>query len=134
MLNHCYKGGFGMDRDVIIPRPGNKSIQACVIISDNQYQLIVADGCNALDLFVLYTGFLWCVPAGAKRMLLFAVAGIAGIFSLNMVRLYILTILAINHSPLLHFAHHYAFTLVVYSCIFGGWMLYTKKYEPKKAF
>ena len=104
---------------------------SCFISMNNKSILWVSNGCNALELYVLYLGFLLCVPTTAKRFFLFAAAGIATIFSLNVLRIAALALIAWKSPKYMDFAHHYAFTLIVYSFIFVGWILYSKRYEAK---
>lgn len=89
--------------------------------------LRIADGCNALDLIVLYISFLFCAPTNFKRILAFGVAGILLIFSLNVIRCTALIWIAENFKHLFDFAHKYVFTAIVYCFIFGMWVAYAKK-------
>lgn len=113
--------------------PASFSIEnnTCFITMNAKKILYIADGCNALELFVLYVGFLLCIPTTAKRFIIFSLAGVISIFILNVLRISILSIMAFKSSAYVEFAHHYVFTLIVYSCIFYGWILYCKKYESK---
>lgn len=82
----------------------------------------IADGCNALELYILHIGFIICFPdKSLKRRLFFAVAGIAGIVVLNILRCAAIGWLTINNPSLVDFAHHYAFTLIVYAFVFFTW-------------
>ena len=46
----------------------------------------IEDGCNALELFVLYAGFIICMPARVLRKTLFIVGGIIAIYITNVIR------------------------------------------------
>jgi exosortase/archaeosortase family protein len=105
---------------------------SCVIMNSRSV-IRVGDPCNGLDLFVLYCGFMLCVPTSKKRLLLFSLAGFAVIFILNVLRCSALAWLALNKHQWVEFAHKYAFTAIVYCTIFYGWVLYTKKYNIKDA-
>ena len=97
------------------------------IFMNNRRVIFIAYSCDALELYLMYVGFLVCIPTSKKRLFLFASVGIASIFVLNVLRCFLLTLLNFNQPEWFGFAHHYAFTLVVYAFIFLGWMLYTKK-------
>jgi exosortase/archaeosortase family protein len=71
-------------------------------------------------------GFLLCIPASAKRKLLFAAAGVSAIFLLNILRCNALAWLSIHQHQWLNFAHKYVFTALAYLSIFYGWLLYAK--------
>jgi exosortase/archaeosortase family protein len=87
--------------------------------------LFIADGCNGLELFLLYIAFIACYPYGSKpRAAVYMVCGVVAIFVMNVGRCTALAMLNIKAPELTDFAHHYAFTVIVYSCIFFGWMKY----------
>lgn len=90
----------------------------------------IADGCNGLELFVLYLSFLCCVPAAAKRMTLFSFGGLVIIYVANILRCGGIAAMNIKHHSAVEIAHHYVFKILVYGLIFGLWMLYLK--TPKQ--
>ena len=87
----------------------------------------VADPCNALELYVLYIGFLFAFPASLKRVLLFSVIGILVIYMVNIIRLAALASMNMHRVSAVDMAHHYVFKMIVYALIFGLWVLFTKK-------
>lgn len=88
----------------------------------------IADRCNALELIVLYIGFLFTIPATWRKQLLYLVAGVFGIFILNVLRCYALALLNLNDSSIADVAHKYIFTMIIYSLIFITWVKYSKSY------
>ena len=110
-LNWMYHNGFSMKSNVV----GG----ACEIyLSGIQKVLLISDGCNAFKLYVFYTGFLLCLPGTGMKKLLYGISGIITIFILNIGRCFALTWLNINRPDYTDFAHHYAFTFIVYTAIF----------------
>ena len=97
------------------------------IYKSNQNIVGVADGCNALELYVLYLGFLIAFPSTLKRLTLFGFFGIAIIFAANIIRLVALAAMNMNKMHAVEIAHHYLFKLIVYAIIFFLWMVYTGK-------
>lgn len=93
----------------------------------------IADGCNGLELFILYFGFLLAMPASLKRKLIFAFAGAIIIHFVNLLRCVGLCVLAINASVHFDFAHHYLFKIMVYGTIFLLWVQFMRKVSLKKA-
>lgn len=108
-LNYFYHPGF-------INTPLAYGFQN--IYYNNERVLYITDGCNALTLYQAYLCFFLCVPGKIIRKVLFAILGIAIIFTLNIIRCYALTWLNMNKPEWTDFAHHYAFTFIVYSFIF----------------
>ena len=87
----------------------------------------IADPCNGLELYVLYIGFLFCLPQPKKKMLLYITGGLAVIFVLNILRCVALAWLNLHDYAVADFAHHYLFKMIVYGVIFYLWVLYSKK-------
>lgn len=87
----------------------------------------VADGCNALELYVLYVGFLLSFPSSIKRIFFFSITGIIAIYFANIIRLAALSSMNMHSVSAANMAHHYIFKMIVYALIFGLWILFTKK-------
>lgn len=87
----------------------------------------VYDGCNALELMVLYVGFIICIPADTKRKWLFALVGVIIIYLINVLRC-IGVICAIRYYPQqADFIHHYVFEIVIYAAIIAMWLVFANK-------
>jgi exosortase/archaeosortase family protein len=100
-----------------------------VKIYANQKPIVgIADPCNALELYVLYIGFLICLPTTVKRFIVFTIVGIALISILNILRCGGIALLNIHNNHVSEIAHHYVFKIIMYGLIFYGWILYSKKY------
>jgi len=87
----------------------------------------IEDGCNALELFVLYTGFIICMPAKILRKTLFIIGGIIAIYITNVIRCAGVAYIILYHPRYANFAHHYVFTFVVYGLIIALWLIFSKK-------
>ena len=99
-----------------------------VILRLNGKKVIgIADPCNALEIYVLYLGFLICYPASARLRVIFIAIGLPAIFVANVVRCCLLVWLNIAHRGWVDIAHHYIFTALVYLIVFYLWMIYSKK-------
>jgi len=87
----------------------------------------IEDGCNALELFVLYTGFIVCMPALVYRKLIFIAGGIILIYITNIIRCAGVAYITIYHPKYANFAHHYVLTFMVYGLIIALWLIFSKK-------
>lgn len=99
---------------------------APMILVDGLYNLKILDGCNALELYVFYVGFIVCYGGPLKVSLKFILLGISGIFVLNLIRCVALSVLSFNHFRYIDSMHHYVFTIVVYSFILTLWLYFFK--------
>ncbi len=104
-----------------------------IILLNNKKVVGLADGCNGLELYVLYIGFLLAFTAPKKDVLIYSILGIAVIFILNTLRCYAITLLNIHGSSLSEVAHHYIFKLLIYGVMFFLWTKYTKIKETNEA-
>lgn len=89
--------------------------------------LLIADGCNGLELIVLYIGFILCFPSSIYKKIMFMVLGMVIIDLANIVRCGGLVFLKQYYEyDLFQFAHHYGFKITLYGIIFMMWVLFTK--------
>jgi exosortase/archaeosortase family protein len=112
---------------------GNEGPEPVMAIRSGQTGLLdIADVCNGLELLVLYTGLILCLPATRKRKLTFIIGGIIGIEFLNVLRCAGLVLVYLHKPEWLDFSHHYLFTFVVYAFIFWLWYLFSRDPEFAK--
>jgi exosortase/archaeosortase family protein len=127
-----YNQVFQTSKTKVILEPDQGSKKAVIYVND-QRGIGIADACNGLELYVLYLGFIFCLPAPTKRKISFALVGITGIYILNSFRCFGLTYLFLNRYPFANFAHHYLFKMVIYIGIFFTWVVYSKRILTGKA-
>ena len=87
----------------------------------------IADGCNGLELFVLYLGFILAMPASIMRKAFFSVGGLLIIYLANILRCVGLAELLLHIDQYFEIAHHYIFKMVIYATIFFLWVWFSKK-------
>lgn len=115
------------------------------VLQDRDIQVIGIDGsggvwigsnCNAIKLFALFAVFIIAYPGNQRHKWWYIPAGIVAIHLLNVVRVSALAIIARIDYNWLDFNHSYTFNFLVYSFIFGLWMLWVNRYaqrnEPAK--
>jgi exosortase family protein XrtF len=87
----------------------------------------IEDGCNALELFVLYAGFIICMPATSRRKVIYIIGGILLIHVVNVLRCAGVAYAILYYPKYADFAHHYVFTFIVYGLIILLWLFFSKK-------
>ncbi len=100
-----------------------------VLYSKKERIIGIADSCNGLILFIVFSGLIVCLPGQWKKKLLYIPLGISLIYLLNIIRIFSLTLIQIHAPEWLNFNHHYVFTLIVYGFIFLLWMYYVNKVD-----
>jgi len=93
---------------------------------------MIVPSCNALELMILYAGFILCYPAPSRSKWIWISFGMIAIYFINLIRC--ISLVGIANSKLSHyldFAHHYVFTIFVYGCIFLMWVWFIKSMKAK---
>ncbi len=127
-MNQYYGPSFSSYEE---PETNPKNALYNIVNFNNQFALKISHPCNAFDLFLLYVGFLICVPGNLLKKLLYTFFGVLFIFVLNVLRCCALVWLNLNKPEWTDFAHHYAFTTIVYLFIFFIWVMFLYEREPK---
>jgi exosortase/archaeosortase family protein len=91
----------------------------------------VGTGGNALELFVLFLGFILIFEGSWKAKIWFIPLGVIIIHLLNVVRILSLIFIGTVSKSLLEFNHKYTFTIIMYVITFIGWMIWVKYFASK---
>lgn len=90
--------------------------------------LKIADNCNGLAVFALFSGFIVAFPGQWKKKIWFIPCGIFALFFLNALRVTALILIYLYHPDWVDFNHKYTFTLIIYAFVFGLWMLWVSRF------
>ncbi len=85
--------------------------------------------CNGVTLMFLFAVFIIAYPGSFKNKLWYLPTGIVAVFSINIIRIIALALIAYYHPEYLDFNHTYTFTFIAYSAVFGLWMLWVNKFS-----
>jgi exosortase family protein XrtF len=92
---------------------------------NDQYALSVEEGCNGINIMIIFLSFVIAFGGRPVRMLWFIPAGIVFIHLANIGRLFLLSYLNVSWSAeAYHFFHKYGFTAVLYLAILILWYLW----------
>ena len=95
----------------------------------------LANSCNGLVLFPLFSLFIIATPGLWKFKILYLLVGCVLIYHVNIMRIIALIFIKSTHPESLNFNHKYTFTIIVYSFIFflwHIWITYFSKSNPKE--
>ncbi|CAN5521420.1 archaeosortase/exosortase family protein [soil metagenome] len=107
-------------------------VKQTIVRIDQTGMVGVGNPCNGMELFALFAGFILCFPGNWKTKAWFVPAGILLIHLINVIRAAALALNQLHNPASLEFNHHYTFTIIVYACIFGIWMLWVNKFSGTK--
>lgn len=99
---------------------------------NNQYAISIEEGCNGINLMILFMAFVVGFGGKTVNMLIFIPAGLVFIHLANLGRLMLLSLLNIEWGgQAFHFFHKYGFTAVIYVAIFLLWYLWVMRFSGK---
>lgn len=107
----------------------------------NDFQVFGIDGsngvwiggaCNGITLMFLFAIFIIAYPGNIKAKYWYLPLGIILVYSLNLIRIISLALIAFYSPEYLDFNHTYTFTFIAYSFVFGLWMLWVNKFSIQK--
>ena len=103
--------------------------RSCVL-ADREGQVIsIFEGCNGLNVIILFLSFLIAYQGPIKRFVLFSLVGVILIHLVNIGRVAMLYFVAKNYPGYMYFAHKYLFTAIIYAVVFLLWYLWVNKYN-----
>lgn len=89
---------------------------------------IMVEGCNAASIMILFVSFVFAFFKGWLRTLLFSVVGLVILFILNVLRIVLLNIIAVDYPHYLLSAHDYLFPAIIYGGVVVLWLIWIKRF------
>lgn len=84
--------------------------------------LNVYEGCNGLNVMIVFVAFLVAFGGPLKKMAWFIPAGLLIIHVFNLLRIGLLYYVATHFEQYFYFFHKYLFTAILYAVVFGLWV------------
>jgi exosortase family protein XrtF len=110
------------------PKDDLKSI---FIFKEDAAILSVYEGCNGLNVMVIFVSFLFAYGKIGTKMLWYIPLGVLVIHLFNLLRILLLFHVTISMPDFLYFSHKYLFTAFIYIAVFGMWALWIFKVNEK---
>ncbi len=86
----------------------------------------VFEGCNGFIVAGLFLSFFVAFWKWTKRTFGYILIGLLSIHLLNLIRLVLLLNIALENATLFYYYHKYAFTAIMYTCVFLIWLFWLK--------
>ena len=102
------------------------SYEKATIFLGSKRLIGIADGCNGLQLLVLFVGFIFAYPGKMYFKFCYSIIGIILIELLNICRCTCLALVYDSCPHLTEFAHHYLFNMITYTAVFFLWVQFVK--------
>lgn len=101
-----------------------------LIYNDINYVLSVYEGCNGINVMVVFLSFLLAFPGWSKKMYWFAPMGLILIYIFNISRIVLLYWVSESLPNLYYFTHKYVFTAFIYLVVFVLWYVWVMVIKP----
>ncbi len=95
--------------------------------------LSVFEGCNGINVMIVFVAFLFAFGGDRKRLLLFLAAGILILHLANILRVSLLFLLARSDSDQFYYYHKYFFTATLYLFVFALWYVWVTRFYDKRS-
>ncbi|MGK0378144.1 MAG: exosortase family protein XrtF [Patiriisocius sp.] len=96
------------------------------LIVEGRFIAYIIEGCNAVSIFILFLAFVIAFANKFRQTLLFAMAGIALIYAVNILRIVMLTIALYRYPEYSSFLHGVVFPALIYGMVFILWMVWVR--------
>jgi len=101
-------------------------------VSTNNTIIDIFEGCNGINVVIVFLAFLVAYQGTVKRTIIFAGVGLLFIHFFNLARIILLFQQAKDHSPYFYYLHKYFFTAILYAVVVVLWWLWVSKYNGIK--
>ena len=98
-----------------------------ILFNGNNRILNVFEGCNGINVMIVFLSFVMAFGGARTRMLWFLGVGFVVIHLANLGRILWLFWLANNHKQLFYYFHKYLFTAMIYLIVFALWWMWVTK-------
>lgn len=103
------------------------------IVFQGRAIVAVYEGCNGINVMIIYISFLFAFGPISKKLLWFLLSGILLIHLINLARIYLLFLVSIYLPDFLYFIHKYFFTAIIYVVVFVLWFVWIRINTIKKS-
>ena len=119
---------FGFDGQV----EPSKTEAAMNLSVNGRFLARIIEGCNAVSIILLFVSFMLAFWGGWKRTLLFAFAGIVLIYSINILRIAILSIGIYRYPEHTEILHGTVFPGIIYGMVCLLWVFWVNRFSNLK--
>jgi exosortase family protein XrtF len=101
------------------------------ILLDERPVLSVFEGCNGVNVWIIFVAFIIAFSKFSKKTLIFILGGTGVIYLVNQARIIFLFFISLAYPDALYFFHKYFFTAGIYLVVFGMWYYWIKVYDGR---
>ena len=102
------------------------------LIHEGRSVLAIYEGCNGVNIMIIFVAFLVAFGPIDKSMWLFALAGIVIIHLMNLARITLLFWVVLYLPDFVYFTHKYFFTAILFVLVFVLWIVWVRRFSHLK--
>lgn len=103
------------------------------IVENGASAVNVFEGCNGLNVMIIFLAFVVAFGGPGKAMLWFLPSGLLIIHFVNLLRIGLLHFVAQHYASYFYYIHKYFFTAILYVVIFALWAIWVTWLSTRKA-
>ena len=102
------------------------------LIINHKYVARILEGCNSLSVIILFLSFMIAFAGRFKPTFLYIIAGSVLIYSVNLIRIVILSVGLYHYPWRSEILHTVIFPLIIYGLVFLLWMFWVNGFSKFK--
>jgi len=102
------------------------------LIYNGRSVLAIYEGCNGINIMIIFVAFLVAFGPINKRLWIFTLAGILIIHLMNLVRISVLFWVVLYLPDFTYFMHKYFFTAILFVIVFVLWIVWVRRFSHLK--
>ena len=96
------------------------------------YAIRIVEGCNSVSVIILFLSFIIAFAGSLKATILYGLVGSFLIYSINIVRILVLSLLLYKFPEYRQFLHGLLFPAIIYGTVFLLWIIWVNKFSYLK--
>jgi exosortase family protein XrtF len=102
------------------------------LIHEGRSVLAIYEGCNGVNIMIIFIAFLVAFGPMEKSLLFFALIGIVIIHLMNLARITLLFWVVLYLPDFTYFMHKYFFTAILFVIVFVLWIVWVRRFSHLK--
>ena len=113
----------------ILPHPNEASMK---LLINGKYLARVIEGCNAVSVIILFLSFVVAFSGNLKTTFFYILSGSVLIYSVNLLRIVLLTIGLYHYPKYEDILHSVVFPAIIYGMVFLLWVFWVNRFSKLK--
>ncbi len=113
----------------VLPHPNEPSMK---VVLNNRYLARVIEGCNSVSVIILFIAFIVAFSGKLKPTLFYSISGSVLIYSVNLLRIALLTIGLYHYPEYEDILHTIVFPCIIYGLVFLLWVFWVNRFSKLK--